>query len=66
MDEPTVPCSCCGGTGGVVKRGVGSGQSEAALLRSELIRVWDIFDTLLQAPVTLQPGPGTNLYIILY
>ncbi len=46
MDEPTVPCSCCGGTGGVVKRGVGSGQSEAALLRSELIRVWDIAGSL--------------------
>ncbi len=46
MDEPTVPCPCCGGTGGVVKRGVGSGQSEAALLRSELIRVWGIAGSL--------------------
>ena len=46
MDEPTVPCPCCGGTGVVVKRGVGSGQSEMALLRSELIRVWDIAGSL--------------------
>ena len=46
MDEPTVPCLRCGGTGVVVKRGVGSGQSEAALLRSELIRVWDIAGSL--------------------
>ena len=45
-DEPTIPCPCCGGTGRVGKKEVGSGQSGVALLRSELIRVWRVAGSL--------------------
>ncbi len=45
-DPRTVRCPCCDGTGRAGTEAGGRGPSKEALLRAELVRVWDVAGSL--------------------
>ena len=45
-DQRTVRCPCCDGTGRAGTEAGGRGPSKEALLRAELVRVWDVAGSL--------------------